>query len=523
MKKFYGLCLILLMLFGCIGSSSAYRNEDTNIFRNNVNSNLVSNVNSNSQDISNSSLDFLNRLGDHFKIAIPSSANGFNSHRKSNIFNSVSDDFTPVVTNQTNKWMYDDDFNRITPDNLKIYGDHDGDYMTPIHGVDCAYFDLVGNNGKEAWDNNDTDVLDLYRKTSGDPTDIAVIGLGPGENLDYINGSECYNLEEFETYISNESLAQPNRWLAVNCTVFWHKYHAYINMNPRVVAVLEAPPFDNHTGSASESRVVITKGFTTTHTTGYSSTNGWSMQAGYASNMCGSGYMYSWSWGESVTNNAESSDSETTTTGYDAFTTNQSTVVLAYDRYCYDYYNHKKTLTHVDGTDLLKQTSVGTSYETVSLDEFNKNHDYYALPEVTDVNSTAGNLSTYDPLDVTKNQYTADTAGQGNSESLTWTFDHKDSETDVDTHTSSFSANFQVGAVLQGMGTYGFCSHATSEAFSNSNTYSTNNFHSSMFRATVKAYSGGEKITWNANFYENKYYGYLVVKYGVKPSGTYYT
>jgi hypothetical protein len=528
MKKFYGLCLVLLMLFGSFSSCSAFRFDDSSSFRTNLNSDLNSDLTSNlhSNVISVVTSDVLDKEfnldGFYDLINISKPVPTFNSNLKSTIFDSVSDDVTPVVTNQTNKWTYNDDFIRITPDNLNVYKNHTDMFVNPITDAE-GHYQFISVNGKSPIMNNVTDVESVYAATAADPTDIAVEGVS-GDINHLIYSHPLFNQDEFEAYVNNASNEQPTfGWMMMNSTIYWHKYHTYINMNPRIVAVLEAPPHENHPGSTSESSFTDTKGYSTSHSNGWSTSNGWSITAGGADVLCGSGTVYSKGWADTTTNSAESVETESSTLAYTGSTTNVSTVIIAFDRYEYDYYNHKNRFTHVNGTDFLKQRSLGVSYETVSLDEFNKNNEYYALPKVTDITSTAGNLSTYDSLDPNKPQYTADAAGQSNTETLTWQFDHKQSETDVVTHSSTFSANFQVGAVVGGLGGYGFCSITTSQAWGQSETYTTNNFQSSTFKAMVRAYPGGEKITWNANFYENPTYHYLVVKYGLKESGTYYT
>jgi hypothetical protein len=358
------------------------------------------------------------------------------------------------------------------------------------------------------------------------------VGLPTGENyesyrenvIDWINTHNNGDVDyiaypRFRPEIWYYNRCPPTRsigaWISENynrdMTVFAH-------INPTVLAVLEAPPYDGKFDrSASQTYLEYTKGkneiagTSSSNSTATTTTNGASMT------VMGSGAAASWGSGTATRQVQENTETNTEQTSDKLITTNHATVILAFDTIEIDHYDRNKWKErNLNETDLLNVKSLGTSYLLISLADFQENHStkYGIDYEIKDYIATDGDLESYEQLN---NGTCSQVRVDGDSAERTFTYgvDEKSTTIDENTNTSTSSFSADIGFAIEGMGAAYKWTHTTVDATTNAEIHGQSNFETMKLAGRVNGVSGARMFSWNLYTYENRFYHYLVIKFGV--------
>jgi hypothetical protein len=172
-------------------------------------------------------------------------------------------------------------------------------------------------------------------------------------------------------------------WNIFFSTNYEHNKRFFVNINPRVICALEAPPHDIPYANNSQTYTEITKGNSEMVTNGTGNSFSESTSIGEEGVLLGSSAEITGGWGKITDNMQENTESHGSSSGIKSITTTGHTVVLAFDKLEFDYYTRpesSKNITEND-TDMMVVNNVGVSYLQMSVDEFNRDHQtIYNIP-----------------------------------------------------------------------------------------------------------------------------------------------
>jgi hypothetical protein len=178
---------------------------------------------------------------------------------------------------------------------------------------------------------------------------------------------------------------------------------------------------------------------------------------------------------------------------------------------------------NLNETDLLNVKSLGTSYLVVGIDDFNENHStkYGIDYTIKDELATEGNLESYAQLNNgTCSQIRVD--GDSAERIYTYGIDNKAITTDENTSTSTSSYSADIGLAIDIIGAAYKWTKNTIDATTNAQIRGVSNFETMKLAGRVNAVKDARIFSYNLYTYENKYYHYLVIRYGVSiaPDGS---